>query len=152
MNLLFFLGFLLAAAAAAANQLCRLSSSDILIDDTCYRFENSNLNYHDAQRYCHIMKMNVAIAKDERKWNFLASMAVTKFGITNGNFYIGLSRSNASSPFYWDDGTPLEVHNFGIMTPQNNVIELMHTSKWTTVNPTEPHLFICSYLMNATHS
>ncbi|CAB3409526.1 unnamed protein product [Caenorhabditis bovis] len=122
---------------------------DKLIGNTCFQFINAKKNFFDASEYCKnsINGGSLAILQNAIQNNFLASFAPSYFSDSESEFWIGLSRYDSSSPFRWNNFSPLTFTNFqpGYPNGNNFVAESMRNAKWITLAEDKTLQFVCSY-------
>ncbi|EFO87348.1 hypothetical protein CRE_31402 [Caenorhabditis remanei] len=123
------------------------NAEDSAIGDLCYSFPRFQMNFQDAQNYCHSQNQNLAVIHTSTQSSFLATIVRTRSNTTNAKFWIGLSRSSANSSYVWDDRTPLSWSNFNPNAPRDGryVVESTANAKWQTETASSLLDFVCSY-------
>ncbi|KAF1759887.1 hypothetical protein GCK72_016354 [Caenorhabditis remanei] len=122
------------------------NAEDSAIGDLCYSFSRFQMNFQNAQNYCHSQNQNLAVIHTSMQSSFLATIVRTRSNTTNAKFWIGLSRS-ANSSYVWDDSTPLSWSNFNPNAPRDGryVVESTANAKWQTETASSLLDFVCSY-------
>ncbi|CCD63962.1 C-type lectin domain-containing protein [Caenorhabditis elegans] len=140
--------FLPLVLASFAHSAC-LDSRDKEIKGLCFTFVSQQLTFNDARNWCHyqnpVTSSYLAYVPDQYTSSFLASDARTAFETNSGSFWIGLSRNSSSSPFAWDNGSPVTYTNFGTQLGQNYLAQSVVNTKWNAFGENDKNLFVCSY-------
>ncbi|CCD63950.2 C-type lectin domain-containing protein [Caenorhabditis elegans] len=135
------------ALVAYASGAC--FDNDKEVKGACFKFVNQQLTFNDARNWCHyqnpVTSSYLAYVPDQYTSSFVAAYARTAFGTNYGNFWIGLSRNSSSSPFAWDNGSPVAYTNFDTQFGQNYIAEKIVNSKWTAFGEKDKNFFVCSY-------
>ncbi|CAD6199678.1 unnamed protein product [Caenorhabditis auriculariae] len=120
---------------------------DVHIGNNCYTFVDKIHTYSNARAYCHSVHASLAGVQSAIDANFLAANAGSQFGVTNGDFWIGLSRAGSEASFKWDDGTSVTFTNWGPGYPnsQNYVAESIANGRWKTLAGAAELPLVCSY-------
>uniref|UniRef100_A0A1I7V019 C-type lectin domain-containing protein n=1 Tax=Caenorhabditis tropicalis TaxID=1561998 RepID=A0A1I7V019_9PELO len=116
----------------------------------CFHYVKQKMTFEDAKHWCHyenpVTPSNLAYVPTQFAANFLASYARSAFGVSDGSFWIGLSRAHNWDQWTWDTGLLLDGwSNFDSQHNKNYVAEQISNGKWITLDDSEKHYLACSY-------
>ena len=152
--LLIVLMHILSRAAYAQNH-CKDGETEIrdnVRNQTwCFVYENDKPNtYDNASQYCQNKGMTISPARylqDDVDFLFHP-------GFTPNNVWVGITREQTYSPWYWSDGVRVDV-DWAFWSPWNrwkdknrpnwSCVWLSYYNRWETKQCSENHDFVCEY-------
>ncbi|CAI2351508.1 unnamed protein product [Caenorhabditis sp. 36 PRJEB53466] len=109
--------------------------ADLLLGHRCYFFVPALLPHDQAVEKCAATGKTLAIFDDLSQINFVTSIAITKFSMTYGTFWIGLQKNTIDGKFYWPNGNEDTLKHWSPGYPfqqQTVVSQQVSNGKWKT--------------------
>ncbi|PIC34924.1 hypothetical protein B9Z55_014435 [Caenorhabditis nigoni] len=123
------------------------NGAELLLGHRCYFFNPTLLPYDLAKQECEKAGKTLAIFDNQSQINFVTSTAISKFSMTYGSFWIGLTKNSADNKFYWADGDMNELNNWSPGYPfqhQTIASQQVSNSKWKTSDTSSYLPSVCS--------